>query len=575
MIRSWTGASWRLRDADPARVQRIATLAGVTEIVARVLDARGIAPEQVQTFLNPRLADQLPDPSHLLDMDRAAARIVRAIETREAIAIFGDYDVDGATSAALLQRFLRATGAAVRIYVPDRLREGYGPNAPALRRLAEDGARVLVTVDCGIGAHDALAEGAACGLDIVVVDHHGAAELLPTAHAIVNPNRRDETSPLGHVAAVGLAFLLAVAVNRTLRQAGWYRDRAEPDLLALLDLVALGTVADIVPLTGLNRVFVAQGLKVANQRANPGIAALAAIARVNGVMDAYHLGYVLGPRVNAGGRVGAADLGARILSTDDADEARALAAHLDQLNRERQAIEAEVLEHAAAQASDQPGPLTLAIGAGWHPGVIGIVASRLRERFHRPAVVIAHDGRIGKGSGRAGDGVDLGAVIRAARAQGLLVDGGGHPRAAGLTVEVGKLDALRRHLNDALVDAPLGPATLDIDAGVSLAGCTPDLAKQLERAGPYGAGHREPRLVLRGVHAAYAEMVGEKHVRCSLTDLSGARVQAIAFRAVGTKLGEGLLDRAGTAIDVAGALRADEWQGRVRAQFRIEDAGAA
>jgi single-stranded-DNA-specific exonuclease len=573
--RSWLGASWRLREADPARVQRIATLGGVPEIVARVLDARGIAPEDAVRFLNPRLAEQLPDPSHLLDMDRAAARLVRAIAAGETIAIFGDYDVDGATSAALLRRFLQAVGARVRVYIPDRLSEGYGPNAPALRRLVAEGARVVVTVDCGIGAHAALAEGAAAGLDIVVVDHHGAAETLPPGHAIVNPNRRDETSPLGHLAAVGLAFLLAVAVNRALRAQGWYRTRPEPDLLALLDLVALGTVADIVPLSGLNRVFVAQGLKVLNGRTNPGIAALAQVARLNGAIDAYHLGFVLGPRVNAGGRVGAADLGARILATDDPDEAAALAAKLDALNRERQAIEAEVLDQAAAQVAADDGPVALAIGAGWHAGVIGIVASRLRERFNRPAIVIAHDGAIGKGSGRTNDGVDLGAVIRGAREAGLLIDGGGHPRAAGLTVEVAKLDALRRFLTAALADAPRGAPVLEIDAGLSLAACTPELAAQLERAGPYGAGHREPRLLLRSVQAAFADVVGEKHVRCSLTDLSGARVQAIAFRALGSRLGDGLLDRTGAAIDVAGVLRADEWQGRVRAQFRIEDAAPA
>ena len=573
--RSLSGKLWLLRPADPAAIQRLAAAGGVPEVVARMLAVRGIAPEIVRQFLEPRLSEQLPDPSHLLDMDRAAERLARAVTGGETIAVFGDYDVDGATSAALLQRFLSAAGATVRVYVPDRLSEGYGPNAPALRRLAEEGATVVVTVDCGITAHEALAAGAEAGLDAIVVDHHAAGETLPRALAIVNPNRRDEGSPLKQVAAVGVAFLLAVATNRALRAAGWYATRPEPDLLGLLDLVALGTVADVVPLTGLNRVFVSQGLKVANAGGNAGLVALAAVARLAGPIGAYHLGYVLGPRVNAGGRVGAADLGARLLSTDDPVEARSLAERLDGYNRERQAIEAAVLEAAQAQviaAGDRP--IAFAAGEGWHPGVIGIVASRLKDKFGRPALVVALDGAQGKGSGRADAGFDLGAAVLAARDAGLLVNGGGHPRAAGFTLAADRLGAFRAFIESQAADRAPPSAVLDIDGQLSLAAATPDLVATVERAGPYGTGHREPRFAFGAVRVAFADVVGSAHVRCTLADSAGVRLSAIAFRAASTPVGAALLDRAGAALDVSGVLRADTWQGRVRVQLQIDDVAA-
>lgn len=574
--RSLTGRTWRLRPADPAAVERLVLAGGVPDVVARVLSARGVTPAEVKRFLDPKLSEQLPDPSHLLDMDRAADRLARAIAAGEAIAVFGDYDVDGATSAALLQRFLSSVGAVPRVYVPNRLTEGYGPNAPALRQLAAEGAKVVVTVDCGIMAHEALAAGAEAGLDAIVVDHHAAADTLPRAIAVVNPNRRDETSPLKHVAAVGVAFLLAVAINRALRAAGWYASRAEPDLLRLLDLVALGTVADVVPLTGLNRVFVAQGLKVANDGGNPGFAALAGVARLSGPIGAYHLGYVLGPRVNAGGRVGSPDMGARLLSTDDPAEARALAERLDAFNRERQAIEADVLAAAEAQViAAGERPIALAAGQGWHPGVIGIVASRLKDKFGRPALVVALDGAVGKGSGRADNGFDLGAAILAAREAGLLVNGGGHPRAAGFTVADASLGAFRDFVEARAAAGVAASPVHDIDALLPLAAATPELVATIERAGPFGTGHREPRFAFCGVRVAFADVVGGAHVRCTLADEHGTRLSAIAFRAAATPLGAALLDRAGAALDVSGVLRADSWQGRVRVQLQIDDAARA
>src|SRR5215469_11893707 len=427
--RSVCGRRWRLRAGDNREAQLFAERLGLPEIVGRLLAQRGIDYDQAPAFLAPRLRDQFPDPSHLRDMDVAAGRLVRAVREGETIAVFGDYDVDGATSAALMARFFWAVGGRTRIYVPDRLCEGYGPNTSALLRLQSEGARVIVTVDCGTNAHLPLADAAAAGLEVIVVDHHVAEPLLPCAAAVVNPNRLDEESPHGVLAAVGVAFLLVVAVNRALRQAGWYvGERMEPDLMGWLDLVALGTVCDVVPLAGLNRAFVAQGIKVARRNANPGLAALAAVAGISEPLDAHHLGFVLGPRVNAGGRVGAADLGARLLSTDDAALAAELAARLDIYNRERREIEARTLEAAIAvvEGAAQSPVLAFAAGEGWHPGVIGIVAARLKERYERPACVVALADGVGKGSGRSIAGLPLGPAIVAARQAGLLINGGGH-----------------------------------------------------------------------------------------------------------------------------------------------------
>ncbi|HEX4185635.1 MAG TPA: single-stranded-DNA-specific exonuclease RecJ, partial [Stellaceae bacterium] len=547
--RSVCGRRWRLRTAAVSERQAVAERLALPEIVGRLLTQRGIDHDDAPGFLAPRLRDQLPDPSHLRDMEVAAARLVRAVREGETIAIFGDYDVDGATSAALLVRFFEAVGGRTRVYVPDRLREGYGPNTPALLRLYEEGARVVVTVDCGTNAHLPLAEAATAGLEVIVVDHHVAEPLLPCAVAIVNPNRLDEESPHGALAAVGVAFLLVVAVNRALRRAGWYGGgRAEPDLMGWLDLVALGTVCDVVPLAGLNRAFVAQGIKVARRNTNPGLAALAAVAGVNEPLDAYHLGFALGPRVNAGGRVGAADLGARLLTTDDPAVAADLAQRLDTHNRERRDIEARTLEAAIAmvEGAAQSPVLVFAAAADWHPGVIGIVAARLKERYERPACVVALDDGVGRGSGRSIAGLPLGPAVIAARQAGLLINGGGHAMAAGFTVAGDKLDALREflieRLGDGLDHERLVPE-LRVDAALSLAAAQAELIGHVERLAPFGAGNPEPRFVLPGVRVVHTEAVGNGHLRCTLADpLDTARLRAIAFRAAGTPLGQFLAE---------------------------------
>jgi single-stranded-DNA-specific exonuclease len=559
--------------------QAIAARLALPEIVGRLLAQRGIDHDEAPGFLAPRLRDQLPDPSHLRDMEVAAARLVHAVREGETIAVFGDYDVDGATSAALLVRFFGAVGGRTRVYVPDRLREGYGPNTPALLGLHAEGARVVVTVDCGTNAHLPLAEAAAAGLEVIVVDHHVAEPLLPCAAAIVNPNRLDEESPHGSLAAVGVAFLLVVAVNRALRHAGWYAaGRAEPDLMGWLDLVALGTVCDVVPLTGLNRAYVAQGLKVARNNANPGLAALTAVAAVNEPLDAYHMGFALGPRVNAGGRVGAADLGARLLATDDPALAADLAQRLDTHNRERRDIEARTLEAAIAmvEGAAQSPVLVFAAGANWHPGVIGIVAARLKERYERPACVIALGDGVGRGSGRSIAGLPLGPAVIAARQAGLLINGGGHAMAAGFMVAAEKLDALREflveRLGDGLDHERLVPE-LRVDAALSLAAAQAELIGHVERLAPFGAGNPEPRFVLLGVRVVHTEAVGNGHLRCTLADpLDTARLRAIAFRAVGTPLGQFLAETRGAAIHVAGHLRRDNWHGGGAVQLTIDDA---
>ncbi|MGH7002212.1 MAG: single-stranded-DNA-specific exonuclease RecJ, partial [Stellaceae bacterium] len=501
---------------------------GVPEIVGRILASRGVAESEAERFLAPTLRDMLPDPLSFKGVEQAVARVVDAIRGGETIAVFGDYDVDGATASALLKRFLEAAGGKVRVYIPDRQREGYGPNAPALLKLKAEGAAVAITVDCGVTAFAPLEEAARAGLDVIVVDHHVAEPNLPRALAVINPNRLDESGAHGNLAAVGVAFVLAVAINRALRQAGHYAARAEPNLMTLLDLVALGTVCDVVPLTGLNRALVAQGLKVLRQRGNIGIAALADAARLAERIDAYHTGFILGPRVNAGGRVGVADLGTRLLSTDDPLEARQIAAELDRLNDERRQIEARVREEAIAQAEagDTNAPLIFVAKAGWHPGVIGIVASRLKERYGRPALVAAIENGVAKGSGRSVAGVALGAAVIAARQAGLLVNGGGHAMAAGFTAETGKLDALRDFLgarvNEALAGREPAPE-LGIDGALACAAATPEFAAVVERLAPFGTGNAEPRFAFANLRVLRATVVGQGqiHVSCTLGDGAG------------------------------------------------------
>jgi single-stranded-DNA-specific exonuclease len=577
--RSLLGRRWRQRAADDRAALTLAQRFSLPEPVARVLAGRGIGIEEVESFLNPTLRALLPDPFHLRDMDKAARRIADAVMSGEPIGVFGDYDVDGATSSALLKRFFAASDVPIRVYIPDRLKEGYGPNAPALLRLKAEGIKLVITVDCGTSAFEPLETAAEAGLQVVVIDHHVAEPRLPRAVAVVNPNRLDEESPHRQLAAVGVAFLLAVAVNKVLREAGWYRTRAEPDLMQWLDIVALGTVCDVVPLTGVNRALVTQGLKVMARRANPGLAALADLARIDERPNAYHLGYLLGPRVNAGGRVGEADLGARLLTTPDPGEARELAKRLDGYNQERQAIEAGVLDAAIAAVEAMPnGAIAFAAAAGWHPGVIGIVASRLKERYNRPAFVVALEGGVGKGSGRSVSGVDMGAAVIAAKQAGLLVNGGGHAMAAGLTVAAEKVDALRAFLDarigGEIADKGIAP-TLSIDGVLSLVAANRGLVELLERLQPFGSGNAEPTFVVRDAIVVHAEPVGNGHVRAILADAAGGRLKAIAFRSAESPLGQALTRRPATPLNLAGHLRADRWAGPEGVQFIVDDGAEA
>jgi single-stranded-DNA-specific exonuclease len=572
-----------LRAVDETRVTGLVRDAGVSDAVARVLASRGVEPMAAPDFLHPTLKALMPDPSRFIDMDQAAARIVVAIKSGEGIAVFGDYDVDGATSSALLMRFFRSIGVKVPVYIPDRRIEGYGPNAPALLKLRADGAKVVVTVDCGIVAFEALAAAKDAGLDVIVVDHHKAEPAMPAAAAVVNPNRLDCTSGHGHLAAVGVAFMLAVAVNRALRAEDWYTANGvtEPDLRHLLDLVALGTVCDVVPLKGLNRAFVVQGLQIMARGANIGLAALARVARIDTRPTAYHLGYLLGPRVNAGGRIGQADLGTRLLSTEDADEAAALAMRLDEFNAARKEIEAAVLREAIEQVESSANPdepVIFAIGKDWHPGVIGIIAGRLRERYDRPACVVARDGGMAKGSGRSVAGVDLGRAILAAREAGHLFTGGGHAMAAGFTVTEDSIAPFVTFVQDEVRRQLQGEAfapSLNLDGALAVSAVTADLIAELDCIAPFGAGNDEPRFVVVDAQVVKADIVGSGHVRCFLSGRSGGRLKAIAFNCADSDLGHLLLTAAGRRLHLAGTIRADTWQGRTEAQLVIDDAAPA
>lgn len=585
VARSASGKRWLARPVDGRMALALAQRFDLPESVGRALAARGIGPETAEGFLEPTLRRDLPDPFHLKDMDRAVERLIRALRDGECVAVFGDYDVDGATSSALLIRFFRALGADLIPYIPDRLKEGYGPNAAALEHLKrERGVNVAITVDCGITAFDALAHAAEIGLDVIVVDHHVAEPQLPRAAAVVNPNRLDDDSPHGHMAAVGVAFLVVVALNKALREAGWYRDdRAEPNLMQWLDIVALGTVCDVVPLTGVNRALVAQGLKVMAARRNPGLRALADVARVDSAPGTYHAGFLMGPRVNAGGRVGESDLGVRLLAGEDPALAAELAARLDQYNLERQEIERACLDQAIEAVEAGAGlseGLVYADAPGWHPGVIGIVAGRLKERYNRPACVVALDDQgIGKGSGRSVDGVDLGAAVIAARQSGLLVNGGGHRMAAGFTVPPDGGGAFREFLAARIADQVGAEGivpTLTLDGALHVAGASVDLARALERLQPFGPGNAEPRFAVTDARVVKADVVGRDHVRVILSGGDGGRVKGIAFRCADQPLGELLLRaRGGRPIHLAGRVRVDNWQGREEPQLMIDDAAEA
>ncbi|ROU03456.1 single-stranded-DNA-specific exonuclease RecJ [Histidinibacterium lentulum] len=567
--RRWVGPGIEQERAAEALAQTTGLPAPVCALLAR----RGILAEAAEGFMAPALRDLLPDPLSLRDMAPAAARLVAATLRRERIAVFGDYDVDGACSAALLHAWLKPFGLTPTLYIPDRIDEGYGPNAPAMAELAR-GHDLILCVDCGTLSHDALA--AARGADVVVLDHHLGGETLPPALAVVNPNRQDETGDLGHLCAAAVVFLTLVEANRLLRAQG----TSGPDLISLLDLVALATVADVAPLTGVNRAFVRQGLAVMARRERTGLTALADAARLDTAPVAYHLGYVLGPRINAGGRIGAADLGARLLSTSDPHEAAALAERLEKLNEERREIEAAVRDAALEQAEARgtSGPLVWAAGEGWHPGVVGIVAARLKEATNRPAVVIGLDGDIGKGSARSVAGVDLGAAVQRVAAEGLLLKGGGHRMAAGLTVDRARLESAMARLAELLARQGAGaggPRDLAVDGLLMPGAATRDLCAALDRCGPFGQGAPAPRFAFPDLAVAQAREVGQGHLKVRFRDGLGGSLETIAFGGLDTPMGHALMTHGGGRFHVAGRLEVNVWQGRESVQMKLEDAAPA
>ena len=578
--RSLAGRSWRWRGG---RNQYEGAAAGLgDDILTQLLLARGVSRDDLDRQREPKLAAFLPDPSIFQDMDVAAQRLAEAIVNREAVTIYGDYDVDGATSAALLIRLFRMLGHEAGHYIPDRLLEGYGPSGEALVKLGEQGSSLVVTVDCGAMAHEALAAAREAGVDVIVIDHHKCSPERPAAVALVNPNRldeADEAAAYGHLAAVGVAFLVAIALVRDLRARGYFKNRPEPDLRGLLDLVALGTVADVAALHGLNRAFVSQGLKVMAKRANTGMSALIDASRLTRAPISSDLGFALGPRINAGGRVGESTLGVRLLTTEDPEEAAQIAAQLSQLNEDRRAIEAAVQEAGEAQLAGQDNrAVRIVHGEGWHPGVIGIVAGRIKEKTGRPSLVIARDGAtgFGKGSGRSIPGVDLGAAIMAAREEGLLEAGGGHAMAAGLTVREDRIEALTDWLEARLerqVAAASAEASLGFDLSLGPRGLTVDLVETLERGGPYGMGWPGPRLAIGPVHVVKVDRVGTDHVRLVAGSRDGGSIKAIAFRIADTEWGQALLAlHPGTQLWLAGRAKVDTWANTPRAELHLEDA---
>ncbi len=582
----WQAADKQLNDTD---LDRFA--AGLRETypdmplpIARILAAKGMSHDQVDPFIDPKLRDLLPNPSRFKDMDKAAARLADAVEAGQAIGVFGDYDVDGASAAALMVNIMRELGVHVDVHIPDRFKEGYGPNLAALTALQERGADLLVTVDCGITAHGPLESVADTGMDVIVIDHHIAGPELPRAHSVINPNRLDEDGEYGALCAGGVVFIVLVALIRELRGRDFFTEgKAVPDLMAQLDIVALATVCDVVPLIGLNRAFVAQGLKIMAKRQNIGIAKLADIAGLNRAPNAHSLGFLLGPRINAGGRIGASGIGVALLSSVNADEASGLAVRLDEMNKERREIEMDIRTKAIDAAAQAPDDNVIIVGeAGWHEGVIGIVAGRLRERFGKPACVIAFDEHgIGKGSGRSIPGFRLGSAIIAAHQQGILLGGGGHDMAAGFSIEQSRLDEFRAFLTARLaadLKGDIPQLVHKVSALISTAGTKPEIAEWLDKLGPFGSGNPEPRFVLPDCKIQYAKLVGADgaHLSCRLDDGSGGTLNAIAFQAGGTDLGNFLLGaKDGQLVHVMGRVRRDGFRGGNAMQLEIEDAAPA
>lgn len=581
VTRSLSGRLWRERTADAELVRRHQLSLGLSEPLARALAARGIADGQGPDYLNPTLKALFPDPSCFSDMDRAAEILVDALEAKRPMVVFADYDVDGASSAAQLVRWYRAMGHELPIYVPDRIVEGYGPSPTAFRRLKADGAELVITVDCGAAAHDALACAGEIGLEVVVIDHHlMRGEEIPKIAALVNPNRPDCVSGQGHLAAAGVTFVLLAALNREARKRGLFGSTPEPDLRQWLDLAAMGAICDVTQLVGFNRALATQGLKVMSAWRNPGLKALLDVAKSQGPASVFHVGFILGPRINAGGRIGRSDLGARLLSTDDPEEARALAEELDALNASRKEVEREVTEAAVKvierEMNEADQSCLLVAADGWHPGVIGIVAGRLRERYRKPVVVVGIDraANVGKGSGRSQPGVNLGRAIQAAFDEGLLLAGGGHAMAAGLSVRPDTIPELRAFLNERLAtesEAAAAGDGLDIDALVTTGGCDRTLWGDFQRLAPFGPGNPEPLFAAADVRVERPMALRGGHVRCTLVDGSGGKLKAVAWRVGETETGRRLLTEGG-AIHVAGRLKPDDWQGREGVELEIEDA---
>lgn len=582
VAQSAAGQSWRLRPFSDRMAQALSNKLGVSHTVGSLLAARGVDLDDAERFFKPSLRDLLPDPVTLKDMTAGAARIIEAIKRRETIAVFGDYDVDGATSSALLIRYFQALGIELVSYIPDRMAEGYGPNAPAMKQLRDRGVDLVITVDCGTLSYEPLAYARSIGLDVIVVDHHKAETELPEAAAVINPNRLDDDSGQGQLAAVGVTFLLLVEISRLLRETNLLKGKTAPNLLNLLDIVALGTVCDVVPLTGVNRAFVAQGLKVMAQRGNVGLTALADVGRVNEAPGTYHAGFVLGPRVNAGGRVGESHLGTKLLSSNDANEAYQIAEKLDRYNDERRAIEAEVLDEAFAQVEaelvksgrEAPDTITIACGEGWHAGVIGIVASRLKDKYGLPSLVIALENGEGKGSARSVSGVDLGAAVIEAQHKGLLIKGGGHAMAAGLTVAEDKLNPLSAFLRDHMrtsVERAVTGRNLKVDAVIALSGITAALIDEIEQVGPFGAGNPAPHFAVPDVDLIKADRVGDTHVRCIFKSADGKSMKAMAFRQADEPLGQTLLSGIGRRFHIAGKIKKDTWAGGGKCEMTLDD----
>lgn len=577
------GHVWKDR-LEPSRIHiamAITQQHHVPEVLGRMLASRLDPDEDVATYLNPSIKNLMPDPHSLQDMEKAAGRIAQAIEAGEAIVIYGDYDVDGGTSSALWRRFLMSHGNDCRIYIPDRMTEGYGPNPAAMEQLVADGAKLIITVDCGSTSHEAMQVIADSDCDTIIIDHHQLGEDFPPCYALINPNRPDDLSGQGDLAAAGVVFLTLAAVVKELRKRGFYNDnRKAPDLLQLLDLVALATICDVVPLTGLNRAYVHKGLQVMRHRQNAGLRALADVAGLQEAPTSYHLGFLIGPRINAGGRIGNSSLGAQLLSSNDDVESQKIAEQLDRYNSERKAMEGVMLEEAVAAADqmveqDPDTPIIITGSPDWHKGLVGLLASRLCERFKRPALAIAWEGGgEGTGSARSIQGVDIGAAIRAAVDKGLLVKGGGHAMAGGLTVFETKYDELGAFLRETLKEAreqASSGSDLLIDGALTPLAASTELLLQLEKAGPYGSGNPPPRFVFPAHHVNFAKIVGNGHVRCSLQAGDGSRIDAVAFRSADTPIGELLLNNNGMPLHIAGSLKINSWGGRVKVEMIIDD----